>query len=136
MAFKVGDKVVSKLSGREFTIHETIYDANHGRHVVIIGENRAPVVFDGEFIDRNFRLKSDVQPGDFYVSDGGSVFMVDQKSRIWLISDQYDGKHKTGVASHQGYYSSSLDHWESTMEFGLLMKIRIKDHKVTINVSM
>jgi len=118
------DDVLVNSYGEECTFHATI-QAEARDYAIIFNSDGIPILYAMTYIDRYFTLKRayDPQPGEFYVSKGGSVFVVDQEKRVWLLKDQFDGKHKDEGASHQGCYSFDLTWWDEDMGFGKLEKL-------------
>jgi len=116
--------VLTDRNGEEYTVHE-ILATKTGKHAILVTQDGYPTAFNLGYVDRNFTPKSayDPQPGEFYTSKGGSVFVVDQEKRVWLLRDQFDGKHKDEGASHQGCYSLDLTWWDEDMGFGKLEKL-------------
>lgn len=127
MKFKKNDKVSN--GGDEYIVHDVV-QTSAGSSIVLIGPSGQVVAFTSRYVETHFTAKSDPMPGEFYVSSGGSVFMVDNERSIWLVSDRFDGHHKSATNSHRGRWAGSLDYWEKSMGFGPLKKIDI--HKFDI----
>lgn len=124
MKFKKNDKVNGGMRG-EFTVYDTIEVTPGAAYYILTDGDGTPVVYAANYVERFYTLASAPMPGEFYVSSGGSVFMVDNERSIWLVSDRFDGRHKSATNSHQGRWSYTLTYWEKSMDFGPLKKIDI-----------